>query len=126
MTRAPGTPGVVDRLLDVAAAPGFDEVMGQLRELRLAHPAGGALEGLADLAMQVGAAGGAELGVEGLADEGVHEAVAARRPRDLDQDPRSHRLLESLEQALAREIAHPLEPVARAPPANDRRHPERP
>src|SRR4051794_4465598 len=74
---AGGAHRIVDRLLRVAAGCTLEEMMGELGEMALEAPRVGRverLERLADAPVQSRSLRGAELFIEGLANEGVGEA----------------------------------------------------
>src|SRR5262249_9013723 len=71
---------VGDRLLRIASvANGFGEVVRELARVRLGLRGGELLEGFRDAPMQVHPASSGHLAIQGLANQGVSEAVAVYR-----------------------------------------------
>src|SRR5262249_44487873 len=81
-----GARGVVDGLGDVAARQRLEEVVRQLREVRLGVARVEHLQHLADAVVAPDALQRPQLLVESLADQGMREAVAADRLRHLLDD----------------------------------------
>ena len=81
-----GAHGVVDRLRQLAGRRGDEEVMRELRDVRLRVGAVLVLEREADVAVQAATAVRADVVVERLADEAVGEPVRAERRRAFDDD----------------------------------------
>ena len=107
----PRAAGIVDRLPHVAALGGLDEVVGQLRQVRLRVRPVEALQHLRHLAVEPHSTGGLELVVERLPDEPVREGVSARAARQLEDDAGGHRLVEHLQHPVLRETAHARERI---------------
>ena len=107
----PRAAGIVDRLPHVAALGGLDEVVGQLRQVRLRVRPVQALQHLRHLAVEPHATGGLELVVERLPDEPVREGVSARAARQLEDYAGGHRLVEHLQHPVLRETAHARERI---------------
>ena len=74
-----GPAGVVEGLGQRVGSGGGGPVAGQLADACSGPVAAQRFERLGDLAVGAGLAGAAQLGVQGVLDEGVHEAVVARR-----------------------------------------------
>jgi cell pole-organizing protein PopZ len=101
--------GVVEGAALVARRRGLDEVVGELEEPGAARAGPGALERLADRAVQPRAADRAQVVVERLADEAVGEAEAAGLARRLVEQVQGERLVEALEQLGSRDAGGALE-----------------
>ncbi len=105
-----------DPLGAVGQGARLDEVVGEgaRRRLRLAR----LLEGVGEAAVQVEAAGTAQAGDHGLADQGVRHGEPARSV--LHQESRREGGVDGVEQAISVESARPLEDGQRGRGAGDR------
>ena len=98
--------------------------MGQLGQVRIAVVAVERLEHLGRTPMKSHASRGAELAIERVADEDVREAQATTAAGKIRDDARRHRLVEAVEQRVARALAQPLQRVEPELAAQHRGHRE--
>ena len=118
-----GAARIADRLVE-AGAPGLEEVVGELRQVRLGARLVQILERLADPPVQLQSARGGHVLVERVAHEHVREAEAPGRPRHRADQPRLDPLLEGGEELLLREPADALERLDVELATQDRRERE--
>ena len=76
-----------------------EEMMGELGEVRLRIVGVQPLEDFADAAVMLRSRRGAELVIQGLAHQGMREAVPARHPRPHGDEPSAHALVEHRQQS---------------------------
>src|SRR5207237_6726479 len=100
-----GARRVVDRLFDVGAAR--EEVVCELGETRVDVGASDLFDTAANRRVELRALGRAEVVVQGLADQSMRKAVAARTS-STGEDPRGRRATEELDELVRRPARHPL------------------
>ena len=105
-----GLPRIVDGLVELARGHG---VVGELGEVRPGRVAVQTLQRLHGQPVQPDAPGRRQAFVERVADQDMREPQTPRRPGDVAHEPRSHRLVERLEQRVISGAAHRREHAAR-------------
>ena len=116
-----GLARVVDGPAHVAGGSGLERVVRELGEVRLARGAVDELERLGRAAMEPHALPAAELAVEAVADQRVREAQSGAAPGQIGQHAGGERLVEQVEQLVARAPADGFEHVEPELPPEDGR-----
>ena len=102
---------VVERLLDVSAGRGLEEVIRELGEVGLGIPLVQAFECFARTSMELSAPHRGQLVVERLADQGVSEAEMTVCSRNRRQHLRGDRFIEDIEELVRAQFTQVLESV---------------
>jgi hypothetical protein len=116
----PRSPCIRNGLVDVARPRSLAEVVGKLSQVRLRVLCIQALQHLADLPMELHAAGCGETVVQGFTHERVREVHATDSPGYLGHDPRADAFIDDLEESSCGDAACPGECVESELPTEDR------